>query len=260
MIEELFTIKNKNYEIRGVKHIPKDTIKAVIIYCYGLAGDRVDCHRLAVNAGRFFSKNKYAFVRFDARGTATSDGESIEFTYCDLISDLEKVINYAQVYFGNQKIVLLGVSEGAILASHMFTKYKSRLVLWSPILYLDNSGENKQQIMDGPKLNKQGLLSNYSVMNNNQQKRGNPYFGIWINSRYFIERNMVSYKIEIEKLSDSLCIYGTKDERVVHTVNELKKIGSSIYSIENADHVYSHTLYMDKLFMQTNEWLEGRDK
>ena len=55
----------------------------------------------------------------------------------------------------------------------------------------------------------------------------------------------------------SLCIYGTKDERVVHTVNELKKIGSSIYSIENADHVYSHTLYMDKLFMQTYEWLEG---
>ena len=36
-------------------------------------------------------------------GTATSDGESIEFTYCDLISDLEKVINYAQVYFGESK-------------------------------------------------------------------------------------------------------------------------------------------------------------
>lgn len=30
-------------------------------------------------------------------------GESIEFTYCDLISDLEKVINYAQVIFGESK-------------------------------------------------------------------------------------------------------------------------------------------------------------
>lgn len=253
MSENYFNIEVNNCNIRGIIHRPKK-FDYIILYCYGFIGDRVDCHRLAVEAGRYFSKNNIAFVRFDCRGSGASDGDSIEFGYYDLLEDIKAVLEFFKKIYLNKKFILIGISEGAISASYITQiclEKKPSLILWSPIYRKSNNTKNHKE---NSSLEKSLLTSENAHLSSHAVSS----FGLWINYRYFIERNKISDSINLLTLNNILCIYGTNDKKVVSTIDELTKMKNvDIYKITGADHLFSSTRNKNMVFKETVNWINN---
>lgn len=269
MKEHYFEIDINECYIRGVLHEPdkSDRVDYIIIYCYGLIGDRVDCHRLAVEAGRFFAKNSIAFVRFDCRGTGTSDGNSINFGYYDYINDVKQVTDYFNAKYPNRKIVFLGISEGAIAATYLAQTYdgcNERLILWSPVYQKSKEkiSSHENQDSNHPSRSSTVLHNKGLIRLKNTKKssstRGIADFGLWISISYFLERNKTSDLLTLEQIYDTICIYGTNDTRVTATILDFRNYDNiNVIGIEGADHVFSHTKYKKELFNKTLDWLNN---
>lgn len=265
--EYYFEIAINEYHIRGIVHEPceiKET-NHIVIYCYGLVGDRVDCHRLAVEAGRFFAKNNIIFVRFDCRGTGVSDGNSIDFGYYDFIKDIKQVADFFKDKYPNKEIIFLGVSEGAIAASYITQTYEfcnKRLILWSPIYRKSRRDKVSNDIVLNIETNAHtsNQKNNYISKYDNIQKtniRGIADFGLWLSMTYLIERRRISELIELRYINSVICIYGGEDVRTVETVLEIKEYhNSDVRKIDKADHLFSHTKYKNELFHRTLDWIK----
>lgn len=143
--EECFEVNVNNEFVRGIIH--KGNNPNVVIYCPGLAGDRVDCHRIPVDFGRYAIKNGWDLIRFDYRGIGVSDGDTIMYGFNDILDDIEAIIKYASADYC--KIALIGISQAAIQTYYLANKNDmvDMLLLWSPLFDKDNSMVNAKVSM-----------------------------------------------------------------------------------------------------------------
>lgn len=74
----------------------------------------------------------YSTIRYSKRGTGSSEGNHNVTGLSDLLSDLQEIVEYTKENYVNEKLYLLGHSEGAMLAT-LYTKenYVDGMVLVS---------------------------------------------------------------------------------------------------------------------------------
>ena len=66
----------------------------------------------------------FTSVRYSKRGTGLSEGKHNETGLSDLLSDLHEIVEHTRSLYENQKIFLLGHSEGAMIATHYANTHK----------------------------------------------------------------------------------------------------------------------------------------
>ena len=286
--EECFEINLKNEFIRGIIH--KGDNANVLIYCPGLAGDRVDCHRIPVDFGRYAVKNGWDLIRFDYRGIGVSDGNTILYGFNDILDDIEAVINYAR--YNYCKIALIGISQAAIQTYYLANKSDmvDILLLWSPLFDKDNSTirakasindeENKNNKLDEVYIRKawnskhEELSKGKTIARNGDVIRisrkflrekstglfGYPNTGMWISSKYYEERKKILEKcINGNRRKIKIALFrGELDESVINDQFTQKLAeDEGMYTIKNGDHLFSDVFCRRMLFEKSIQWLNS---
>ncbi len=149
-ITEQFT--NHGQKLFGVIHIPKtEKPPPVVVFCHGLAGQKVGMHRMYVLLAECLAKNGIASFRFDFRGSGDSEGNfsdmSLKGEVSDCLSAMKFIADHKSI--DSNRIGVFGRSLGgaiAILSSYQFKKVKS-VALWAPI-YDAEQWEEKWEMVE----------------------------------------------------------------------------------------------------------------
>ncbi len=284
-LEECFEIKVQNEYVRGIIH--KGNNSKILIFCPGLAGDRVDCHRIPVDFGRYVANNGWDLIRFDYRGIGISDGNTILYGYNDILTDITAVIDYVSSYY--EKITLIGISQAAIQTYYLANNNDKidALLLWSPLFDKDNSMINTKKSMVEKSNSKIGSSTTMEKVWNNEHEElkkgktmarpgdvvrisrkfqrekfthllGYPNTGMWISSRYYEERKKILDQcIEGNKRSIKIALFrGELDESVLHDLFT-QRIANDVgmITVENGDHLFSNVYSRMTLFRKSAQWL-----
>lgn len=135
---EFVEFSNNGEKIFGVIHRPLGEDHCpLVIFCHGLAGDRIGKNRLYVQLSECLSHIGIASFRFDFRGSGDSEGEfsemSIEGEVSDVMCAYDFLLEQKKIDFN--RIGVYGRSFGAaiaVMAAHRFGNTKS-MALWAPI-------------------------------------------------------------------------------------------------------------------------------
>lgn len=252
---------------------------ALIIFCYGLNGERSDRHRISVKLSREIKSMGVAVFRFDYIGQGISDGEFYNTTLKSKIRDTISVMKFVKKMMPQiEKVIFLGFSDGASVAICSIIEARDILevnavLLWSPIVHTDlkHVDENNKQIMqarDTKKLpisvnnKKNFMIGTTNIEYNRPTRRGNavvtPQFGLWQNVRY--------NNLDEPKIIDLFCdlniptciVYPEQDYSIIPTAKQLEsKLGGNItsFKIADADHTFNRSTWINAVFKNSNSWL-----
>lgn len=266
--EKLFSINIEGNVVRGVAHLGNN--KRVIVYCPGLAGERVDCNRLPVDFGRIVSNRGWDLIRFDYRGTGTSDGDIIQFGFMDLLRDVEEVVMGLEQQY--ETIYLLGISQAAIQCYYLLgkIKYISGLILWSPVWgSIEKRASQSNQLLPSNLLKERThgfVRMNKKFMREPKtHELGFPNTGMWINRRFFVERakvlNAYMQSSCLVQDKDILVFVGDLDMQIKNDVflnNRIRYVANNWEVIQGGDHLFSNYCSRKMLYMRTIDVLSDR--
>lgn len=173
--EVSFQNTNANISLAGTLTIPKEegVFPAVILISGSGAQNRDEelfNHKPFLVLSDYLTKNGFAVLRYDDRGTAQSTGDFASATTEDLASDVESAIVYLKTRkeIDIKKIGLLGHSEGGIIAPMVAAKSKEigfiillagtgirgdKLLLMQQELLAKASGQSEEVIQETKKVN-----------------------------------------------------------------------------------------------------------
>jgi len=173
--EVSFQNTNANISLAGTLTIPKEegVFPAVILISGSGAQNRDEelfNHKPFLVLSDYLTKNGFAVLRYDDRGTAQSTGDFASATTVDLASDVESAIVYLKTRkeIDIKKIGLLGHSEGGIIAPMVAAKSKEmgfiillagtgirgdKLLLMQQELLAKASGQSEEVIQETKKVN-----------------------------------------------------------------------------------------------------------
>lgn len=124
-------------QLFGAYHPPQGASRREgIVLCNPFGQEYMRAHRsfrrLAIN----LAAKGFSVLRFDYRGTGDSASTLQTVTAKDWLDDIELAIQELMDVAGVQKVSLLGLRLGALLAADVAVKNKSvsKLVLWDPIV------------------------------------------------------------------------------------------------------------------------------
>ena len=129
---------NEEANIYGILHLPLGKEKApAVLFCHGLAGQKIGKHRMYVLLAESLSKMGIASLRFDFRGSGDSEGDFGDMSLEGEVNDAEKAFEFLaqQPEIDSARIGVFGRSFGgaiAVIAAHRFGKVKS-MTLWAPV-------------------------------------------------------------------------------------------------------------------------------
>lgn len=249
-----FNSKGKN--ILGVLHLADENPKnsPTVILCYGLNGNRVENHRMSVLFGRLAEASGINFFRFDYRGLGVSDGEFWEMS---ISSKVEDVISAIDFFKGcsenkNQKIILLGFSDGARVAMDVSKLRQDidAICMWNPIFFpLPISKDTKAALRLAREPRTKKIVF--------------PFEGVWSGTKHLKEQKEIGDvlgdymsfngpKISIFGSNDPFTTYGCEK---LYEVNEKSENKTEIVKIENANHIFSHSHWVDEVLDNTISWI-----
>ncbi len=139
-METSVTIKSGKYNLSGILHIPskgKAPFPTVVMF-HGFTGNKAESHFIFTKTARYLSSKGIAVLRFDFMGSGDSEGKFENMTLRTEMNDGVKSMEFVlkDKRFNNDRIGALGLSMGAVTASFIASRYKTRaLVLWSPLAY-----------------------------------------------------------------------------------------------------------------------------
>lgn len=114
---------------------PGPSPTAVVLH--GIAGTKVEPHRLLVKLGEALCERGIASLRFDFRGCGESGGRFEDTTFQGMLQDTGCALGWVRRYANADpaRIALIGFSLGGALAAHLAACHASirALVLWSPL-------------------------------------------------------------------------------------------------------------------------------
>jgi alpha/beta superfamily hydrolase len=233
--------------------------KAIILYCYGLNGERSDRHRMPIKLARQLKSMDIAVLRFDYTGLGISDGEFYHTTLQSKVEDTLQVLNFVGSKMSHvRNVILLGFSDGAAVAMASVVYYTEKLnitgvLLWSPLMHVDiehitiehkPSPEVLPQTMDN--LN----ISQHAASENRYRPvtRGGaitlPAFGLWKNIKYNNLQDALILDAFGKRGIATCMICPEEDYRVIPTARHLtNRLGSNarLHHIPNADHTFNRS-------------------
>ena len=118
----------------GMAHLPAEA-RAGIVFCHPFAEERKSAYRAMVEAARALCKAGIAVLRFDYRGCGDSEGEFRDATVSTRQADVERAMSLLAELGGADRIGLLGLRFGSLLAASVAEKRGNVpfLVLWEPV-------------------------------------------------------------------------------------------------------------------------------
>ena len=135
-METPIIFKSAGQQIIGILHTPKSKRRVpVVILVHGWSGNSLGVwNALFVKAARVFAKNGFAVLRFDFRGSGSSEGEFENQTISSMLLDLKNVIDQIAKHeaINSNKIALIGHSQGGYISILHTPKDKrvKAVVLW----------------------------------------------------------------------------------------------------------------------------------
>lgn len=134
---EAFYFGSSANQLLGAYHPPQGASRREgIVLCNPFGQEYMRAHRsfrrLAIN----LAAKGFSVLRFDYRGTGDSAGTLQGVTAKDWMEDIELAIQELMDIAAVQKVSLLGLRLGSLLAAEVAAKNKSvnKLVLWDPIV------------------------------------------------------------------------------------------------------------------------------
>jgi dipeptidyl aminopeptidase/acylaminoacyl peptidase len=120
-IEIPLTFECENQQIVGVLHLPKKKGGIpLVVLVHGWSANKLGTwNAFFVRAAREFSKNGFAVLRFDFRGSGDSEGKFEDQTITSMLKDLDAVITQVSEKFpqiDNKRVCLIGHSQGAYVS------------------------------------------------------------------------------------------------------------------------------------------------
>ena len=93
--------------ILGIFHVANHQldIPIVLVMCYGMNGNRVIQHRMAVKLGESLEKKGVNLVRFDYRNVGVSDGSFEKTSIKERIDDILNVCKYVKACFYDKNLL-----------------------------------------------------------------------------------------------------------------------------------------------------------
>lgn len=145
-----FINREENFYLSGTLSLPDSTGKYPAVILISGSGpqnrdEELLGHKPFLVISDFLTRNGFAVLRFDDRGTARSEGDFSKATSDDFANDLESAFNYlrSRKEINNKKIGLMGHSEGGIIAPIVAAKNKKIAF----IVMLAGTGVPGDQIM-----------------------------------------------------------------------------------------------------------------
>lgn len=254
----------------GILHVPQhrslDT--PIIVFCYGMNGDRVENHRMAYLLGLQAEKKGIILLRIDYYGLGVSNGEYIETSIESKIEDILVSIEYMKGCLQHelQKLLLLGFSDGARVAIGAAKEVDEsvQICLWNPVLYelsLDCLGQEYHNSRQNLKLIREPVT--------NRLAYPLPFTGLLMNLKYLNELSTNSYNMSelINMDCPKMVIFGGEDEKTKETrerliSNHFTSISQHVLKlIDGADHLFSGCDCAEEVINLTIEWaLERKEK
>jgi len=206
-MEKPVVFKNKNQQITGILHIPEKNGKVggVIIF-HGFGGNKCGSHFLFTKLSRILERKGICVLRFDFRGSGDSEGKFEDMTLETQISDGKKAIEFllSQSFIDKNKIGLLGLSMGAVIACAVASEFKEvkYLCLWSPLAY--------------PEIIRKRLLK--GGMNRKIKEKGKLYFeeiGHYLSKDFFKSLKEVDPLSFSKNFTGKVLIIHSKDDEIL---------------------------------------------
>lgn len=241
MKEEPFAIKVKNEQVVGMIHYGKENFPVAII-CHGWAAHRFFPEFL-LYAAREMSKKGINVIRFDFRGTGESQGKWEDQTITSMLEDLYAIINFAIEKFDNDKICLIGHSQGAYVAFLKAARDKRVKCLVS---WMGRMWDFEDLDFEMKEFERKGYI--YTT------------FGIIISGKYIKDSLKYRLKEEVKNIKiPSLFIYGEKDGWVypsscLEIFNKLQA-KKKLIILKDLDHHFNGN-DSKKLLKETIKWIK----
>lgn len=132
----------------GVLHAPTGPASGrTFVFCHPLTEEKLWTHRVFTSFARSLAAAGHSVLRYDARGNGDSDGEFSDVSLTTLRADARSAIVEAVRRTGVQRVTLLGLRAGAVVASlaaEDVPDLVERLILWAP---LTDGGRYMQELL-----------------------------------------------------------------------------------------------------------------
>lgn len=135
MVKHVEIINEKKDILRGYLTMPKLWNGHIVVMFHGFTGNKTEHAGHFRNFSRILDQYQIASLRMDFTGNGESDGTFADFTFHNLISDANLMVDYAKEIKGVKQISLLGFSMGGAVASIVASKRIeeiTKVLLWSP--------------------------------------------------------------------------------------------------------------------------------
>ncbi len=248
-------VDNEGRIILGMLYISPSRKKSspVVILNYGLNGDRVDNHRLAVLFATKANEQGITVVTYDYSGCGVSSNEFWETSLTTKSDDAAMVIDFVKSCFSEEKpdLILLGYSDGIRVIDTLLKRREdiSAICAWNPIFKsmttTFKSSDKKITIEPSTK------------------KLVFPVFGVYMGMDYLKEANQDTTVDDIlNHALPKLMVFGTGDIHTLEFQKEFKtkrNAGSNfdLYEIENANHLFNRLSWSEELVDKTIGWVNN---
>lgn len=256
-IREQFQIENQGQKIFGMIQRPDVEGKVpAVLYCHGLAGQKIGKHRMYVLLGERLAKVGIASFRFDFRGSGDSEGDfgsmSLEGEVSDAIKAFEFMAKHPNV--DKKNLGLFGRSFGgaiAVIAAHRCGGVKS-IALWAPV-FNASQWEEKWEVFQTHKMAEE---ERRALMRINGQMPSVDFYK---------ELFRMKLEKELKSLDDvpMLNIHGIKDPIVsiehANYYEELRKNSSGkskFIRLPHSDHDFTHPEEKIQALNVTTKWFQ----
>ncbi|MBL7106729.1 MAG: alpha/beta fold hydrolase, partial [Phycisphaerae bacterium] len=233
-----------------------------VIFVHAANSNRLGPHRMFVELAQRLSRNSIASMRFDMRGCGDSTGQPAKQIQND-IEDLLCSINFFNLHYKPEKILLFGISRGAkvifeTLAKHNVpadgcillsiphssgkTALKSFTARLKEYLYKFKNPQSLKKILTG----KANIMQIFRTL----------AFALNIRSRYQDNSDQ-----NFTTTCPLFFIYAAKDPIAAasrhHYTRICKKfaIPNKINVIKNANHSFFHYKWKEQIFDETEKWI-----
>lgn len=156
---EAFFFGPSSSQLLGVYHpanLSHDRYQGVVL-CYPFGQEYMRAHRAFRQLATTLAEKGLHVLRFDYRGTGDSSGDSKGVTAAEWMEDIEYAIQELKDMAGLQKVTLVGLRLGGLLAGTVAERQEkiSGLVLWDPIVTGNDYAEQiRRNIEQAPKRKK----------------------------------------------------------------------------------------------------------
>jgi dienelactone hydrolase len=219
-----------------------------VLIMHGLVGSKDQPHRIFVTLAEALSRAGYVSLRFDLRGRGDSEGESIDITPQRDIADAEAGLATLRQHqnVDGDNLVVLGLSWGGVLASHLAPREGvRRVVLWSSAPIDNDQWEPKLRDVNG--------------------RQAADMYGNLVGKEFYDGLRDLTPLSQLKRgRRPVLMVYGTRDEairqsRFEQLRNELEfgDVPATASVIQGADHAFMSHEAERQAIEKTVEWLKS---